>query len=51
MKKFQIYTPNLKANDAEKFQILFNKLDINIYEYVDGISIYNGAITNLDQIF
>ena len=51
MKKFQIYTTNLKADDAKKLQILINKLDINTYEYVEGVATYNDAITKLDQIF
>ena len=50
-KKFQIYTTSLKANDAEKLQILINKLSEDAYEYIETITTYNAAIAKLDLIY
>ena len=51
LKRFNIYVTSIKANDAEKLQILINKLNADTYEYIDSLTTYDDAVAKLDAIF
>ena len=36
------------ANDEEKLGILINKIEVNVYEYIEGIGNINDALVRLD---
>ena len=50
-RKFIIYTKTLGANEAEKFDILINRLDFTPYEYVDKTTSYKEAMDKLEKIY
>ena len=50
-KRFAIYVTSIKANDAEKLQILINKLNADTYEYIDSLTTYDDAVAKLDATF
>ena len=39
------------ANDEEKLGILINKIEVNVYEYIEGIGNINDALVRIDEVF
>ena len=39
------------ANDDERLGILINKIEVNVYEYIEGITDINDALVRLDEVF
>ena len=42
-RKLEIYLQALEASEDEKFNILINRLGLNVYEYVDATTTYKEA--------
>ena len=49
--QFTTFCDHVGATDAEKLGILINKIEVNVYEYIEGIENIDDALVRLDEVF
>ena len=49
--QFNNYANYTGATDEEKLGILVNKIEVSVYDYIEGIDNINDALVRLDEVF
>ena len=49
--QFNNYVNYTGATDEEKLGILVNKIEVGVYDYIEGIDNINDALVRLDEVF
>ena len=49
--QFTNYCNYTGASDEEKLGILINKIEVNVYDYIEGIGNIDDALVRLDEVF
>ena len=49
--QFNNYYNYIGASDEERLGILVGKIEVNVYDYIEGIDNINDALVRLDEVF